>query len=396
MCRAKLKPGSETAYPPRNRRARRGREAGDPAYGGKPVKVGIIGAGIAGLCCALALERYGIVPDVFDWSDHWDRGPFTACLLELFGRPVPDQLIDLRKRYGISLEPIHTLNRLVMFSPRNMDQVQGWLGYVFARGDHPRSIERQLAATLARTRIRFNTAADYRELSTVYDHVVVATGSTRFPLETGCWTDIFRAWVRGAVVEGNFEPTAWFSWFDKSYANNGYAYLGPFNNREASLALVVSDIEQSELEARWQMFLKKEKLDYPLKRSFIMEHIAGVCYPKAVGNVTFIGNAGGFMDSMLGFGVYNSIVSGVLAAEAIHEGSSFPVKVSFLRKRLRDAYLIRRCLNKFTNHDYDRLMGVLKLPPVNRLVYNSSLDIISLLSAVLERIDGSPQLFNKF
>lgn len=46
------------------------------------------------------------------------------------------------------------------------------------------------------------------------------------------------------MIEGRFDPTAMVVWYNKSYANNGFAYLGPFNGQKASLVLIVSDVRE--------------------------------------------------------------------------------------------------------------------------------------------------------
>ncbi|HUW63615.1 MAG TPA: NAD(P)-binding protein [Spirochaetia bacterium] len=360
------------------------------------MRVCIIGAGLSGLSCAIALERYGIIPDVFELSERsGGRVPFTAALLQLAHRPAPDPLLDLRKRYGISIAPIHTLDKLVMFSPRNVAAARGWLGYIVIRGAHPRSVESQLYAQLSATKIRFNTMGDYRELSALYDRVVVATGTTRIAKEMGCWSDIFRNWARTAVIEGQFEPGTWLSWYNKSYANNGYGFLGPFSSTEASLGLIVSDIGEGDLESKWRMFLDTEKINYREKQNYVLEHITGVCYPMEVGNITFVGNAAGLMDSLVGFGIYNAIVSGFLAAESIYEQSSYEQKISFLKERMYSGYVGRLALNKFKNDDYDHLLGVLKTPPINNLIYNTNLNVWAGQGKLLE-LKGRPGLFDKF
>ena len=121
-----------------------------------------------------------------------------------------------------------------------MTRTEGQLGYIFEIGPNNRSITRQLYEKLT-TPVKFNTLADYKELAAHYDKIIVATGSAYFAKELGLWTDVFRGWVRGAVVSGSFNPHTWIVWYNKKYANNGYAYLGPFNSNTATLVLVVSD-----------------------------------------------------------------------------------------------------------------------------------------------------------
>lgn len=265
------------------------------------------------------MEKYGIIPDIYDQFDQsGERVPFTVNLFNLFYRPIEDPLIDLATNYGIKITPNDTMNKFVTFSPRNMYIASGQLGYSFEIGNSPRSINRQLSSKLS-AKVKYNTFidfADLKELSSSYDWVVVATGSSYIAKKLGCWTDIFRSWIRGAVVEGNFDPNTWFAWYNKSYEINGHAYLGPFDSKTASLALTVSDIKEGDMKHYWKKFWATEKLEYREKEHFLQEHITGFCYPKKVKNILLIGNAGGFLESLVGLGIYNAVVSGVMAARA--------------------------------------------------------------------------------
>ncbi|MFZ5642797.1 MAG: NAD(P)/FAD-dependent oxidoreductase [Bacillota bacterium] len=351
------------------------------------MKVCIIGAGLSGLSCALTLEKYGIMPDIYEQFDRCGgRVTFITTLLQIMNRPIKDPLTDLARRYGISITPINILNRMVMFTPCNMGTARGFLGYIFERGPSPRALDSQLTRKLS-AQIKYSTVADFKELSQKYDRVVVATGSPYIAKEMGCWTDVFRGWVRGALVEGEFDPTTWITWFNKSYANNGYAYLGPVNSRNASLVLIASDIREDEAESRWKKFLSTEKIRCIEKDSFLLEHIAGICQPKEVGNILLVGNAGGFMESFLGFGIYNAIASGVLAAQAIYEKTSYQAKMSYLDKTIHQSIPIRRALNMIGNSGYDSLLGLIKIPLLNNLIYNTNINFLELEASALSLVE---------
>lgn len=355
------------------------------------MKVCIIGAGVSGLSCAARLEKYGIIPDIYEQYDRCGgRVPYALNLFGLMNRPVKDPLNEMVKQYGIKIKPIGVLDKFVTFSPRNMYASRGPLGYAFEIGPSARSLNSQLCAQVS-AGIKYKARVDFKEMARVYDRVVVATGTPYAAKELGCWTDIFRGWITGAVVEGEFSPSTWICWFDKSYANNGYAYLGAFNSREATLGLTISDIRENEIEAGWKKFLDTEKIEYRQKDMFYQEHIAGFCHRREVGNILLVGNAGGFLDSLLGLGLYNAVVSGVLAADAIYEGSSYEKKIGFLKKKIYHSFVARRQVSKLKNSGYDYLFGILGNTAVNRLVFNTGLNVLA-INAMISHPASHPAL----
>lgn len=352
------------------------------------MKVCIIGAGVSGLACALTLEKHGIKPDLYEQFDCCGgRVPFIVCFLQVMHRPVTNLLLDLSINYGINIKPVNPLKRIIRFSPNNISRTVGQLGNIFELGPSPRSITSQLYARLD-TPVWFNAVADISKLTSRYDKVIVATGSPYIAKKLGLWTDIFRGWVRGAVVSGNFDPHTWMIWFNKKYANNGYAYLGPFSSNKASLVLVVSDVKEEEVEVRWNSFLETEKIVYREEEKFILEHIAGTCRPRQTGNIILVGNSAGFMESTFGFGLNQAIISGVLAARSLINNTPYEANISFLNEKLHQSKLLRQRLDSFRNENYDQLLGIFNIPPLDYLIYHTNLDILKIHAGFSEKISS--------
>ncbi len=162
--------------------------------------------------------------------------------------------------------------------------------------------------------------------------------------------------------------------------------MGPFSSKEASIVLIASDVKEQEIEDRWNFFLRTEKLNYQEITSFRLEHISGKCNQRETGNVLLIGNAGGLMESLLGFGLYNSVVSGVLAAQSTISGSSYIQKVAYMDQKIHRSYIIRQALNKITNKGYDMALSTLKIKPLSNFIYNTDIDVVSHLASILKPI----------
>ncbi|MBC7104316.1 MAG: NAD(P)-binding protein, partial [Firmicutes bacterium] len=343
----------------------------------------IVGAGVAGLTCALELQRRGVVPEVFEQRPSvGDPFPHVGGILQLFNRPVRDQLRYLHREFGLALVPLAPMRRIVMKTPHSTREVRGRLGYFFLRGRDPRSLENQLRSAVTAP-IHFNTRGDHRYLARRYDYVVVATGNNEVPAALGCWQPLTKAVVRGAVVLGEFDPHTIVMWLNTQYAKGGYAYLTPFSARRASLVLNVPDVGAEAVDYYWATFWRAENLRWEAVEDFVLEHHFGCVYPHRVGNVLLAGIAGGFMEPFLGFGLLGALKSGALAGRAIATGRDYEELVASLRRRTHQTLVFREWLNRATNRDLDLLVRLLTSPGVRQLVYNTNLDWVEWASRAL-------------
>ncbi|MGB9781188.1 NAD(P)-binding protein [Caldanaerobacter sp.] len=341
------------------------------------MKVGIIGAGIAGLSCAHFLERNGVFSHVYE-RNHRIGNLFTygEIVLNLMTRPYDS--LEIMNRMGISLQPLSTLKRLVIKSPKNKVEIKGKLGYIFERGQGENSVENQIAKNLT-SKIFFNINANYESLMKEYDHVVIATGNSMMAKSITEWENIVSASIKGGIAIGNFEPDTVYVWFDRSYANSGFGYLVPLGPKKASLVLVVTYSLKEEVENMWQEFLSKEKINFSMVETFESELEIGMPRHRSIGKVYLVGNAGGFLDSAFGFGLINSMMSSFYCSFSIVKGYNYEEKVLNLQKKLNNLRKIRERMDTGTNEDIERLIGLMKNPLVKTLVYNTNIDIFSYL-----------------
>ncbi len=358
------------------------------------MKVAIIGGGLSGLSCAHELEKHNIRPVVYE-RQHYIGAPYplVTAAIQIWHRPVKDVIEYYRNAFGISINPLNTVKKLVHCSPNRENVIRGSnLGYLLKRGRDRDSLNNQVYSQLKKTEIRLNEIGDYRMLSRQYDVVVIATGNPVLTEELGCWQTWLDAYVRGAVVLGDFDPNTAVIWFNKSYCKNGYAYLLPFDSKKAALHLVVTNVDERDIDRYWEMFLYSENLKYTMVEEFEQRHTSGFAYPLKLGNLYFVGNACGGLDPFLGFGHLNAIVTGVMAARSVAGGKDYEKLLKGILKNLRWRLEFRKLFNTLDDRDYDRLITAIGLPGIRHLLYHTNFNVFKYGSLAIRLLSGDNKL----
>lgn len=340
------------------------------------MKVAIIGAGLAGLYCAHELERLGVGPDIYEMRSYVGEPiNHVTAVLDITHRPIKDMIRYYKKELSIDITPYNTVRSMEHHAPNKTTTIYGHFGYLFKYTKDPDSLKLQLYGKLKKSRLFFNEFGDYEKLSKKYDYVVIANGTSAYAEELGCWQNWITTYVRGAVILGNFDPTRLIVWINKDYTKNGYAYLTAFDNKKASIVLITSEVNEKEIDRYWELFLYTENIKYPIVEEFKLAHTSGFVFPHRLGNLFFIGNAGGGIEPFLGFGHFNAAVMGVGAARSIVLGKDYEKQIEEIMDRNIQMQRFRKVFNTMTNAGYDMLVAALGLPGVVPLIYSSSVNV---------------------
>lgn len=353
------------------------------------MKVAIIGAGMAGLYCAHELERLGIKPVIFEKNGYVGEAiNHVAGVLDISHRPIPDIVKYMSRNHHIDIQPLAPINVLEHHSPNVTTTLRGFFGYLFKYSKDADSLKCQIYGKLNNTKLLLEEMGDYIKLSEKFDYVVVANGNSGYAEEAGIWQDWLKTYVRGAIILGDFDPNKLTVWINKDYCKNGYVYMTPFDRHRASIVIITTDVNEKEIGRYWELFLYGEGIKNPIVEEFTLLHKSGFVYPHRIGNIFFIGNAGGGVEPFLGFGHLNASIMAVAAARTIALGWNLEKQIKSIMQRNDDFRRFRMMFNTMTNKQYDILMASLRLPVVKQLLYSTNFNVSKYGAIASRLLDG--------
>lgn len=328
------------------------------------IKIAIMGAGLSGLACAITLEKQGITPVIFEQrSQVGDRFVNGEILMPILERPVRDNIAYLAEKHGIFLQPLSNIKTLIVHSEHEQARISGNLGFVNARGREADSFENQLARQV-KSKIIFNSQASYEELLGDFTHVVLATGDAAYAAKLQDFQQDLTVTLKGVTVEGSFDRFTVASWLDNRLAPQGYGYLIPFSEKEATVVIGYPDYPQNteqDINILWDRFYHRvcQDLNQTLKvtdRFEITRYIMGICKYPRIGNTFFVGNCFGTMMPFMGFGQFPSILSGIYAAQDLCGLGNYEQLTKHLRVSYRNSLVMRRSFEQLNNRKLDMVV----------------------------------------
>ncbi|MGE4282997.1 MAG: NAD(P)/FAD-dependent oxidoreductase [Clostridia bacterium] len=363
------------------------------------MRAAIMGAGLSGLTCAYILEKYGYNFDIFeDRTCIGDRFVNGEIIMEILDRPVQDIFSLLSMEHGLYLKATNVINKIMINSPKETAEIEAFVGYITIRGRHEYSLEKQIAANLKKS-IYFNSQKTIEDLLYDYDKLVLATGDGSYSEKLQNYTTHIRVNLKGATIEGSFDPHTVIAWLNNNFAPQGYAYLIPFNSREANVVIGYPNYEHNkkyDIDKLWTNFLNSFNFRFRVTDQFqITNYQIGISDKCKVGNILFTGNCFGTIMPFLGFGQNAAMLTGIYAGLDICDKGKYEKHLKTLRASYFDSLALRKKLEKMNNDDYDTLVRLLKSPIGKQIFTNKKFNFLKYaakVSKMLDRYDKTPQL----
>lgn len=361
-----------------------------------PIKVAIMGAGLAGLACAIMLEKNGIEPVIFEKRRQvGDRFINGEILMSILNRPIDDCLAHFSQNYGIYLQPVGNIGKAVIFSENNKAELTGQIGFSNIRGRHPHSFENQLARQV-KTGIEFNSEACYEELLEEYTHVVMATGDGTYAGKVQNYRPDLTATLKGAIVTGKFDRYTVYAWLNNHLAPKGYGWLIPLSEKEANIVIGYPDYSENKEKdpnVLWERFYEDvcNKMGQYLKvvdRFEVNRYLFGICKYPRIGNTFFTGNCFGAIMPFLGFGQFPALLTGIYAAHDLSGKGKYDEMTGHLRQSYQNSLVVRRALEKLDNRKLDTLVKAMDTEWGNRAFNAKKFDLLKFVSYLLRPATG--------
>ncbi|WP_218971032.1 NAD(P)/FAD-dependent oxidoreductase [Alkalihalobacterium bogoriense] len=353
------------------------------------MEVAIMGAGLSGLSCAIILEKNGITPTIFEHrKEVGDRFINGEAILPLLDPPIDDAIQFLSEQYGIFLKPVNNIQRLTFVSENEETTVRGHLGFINTRGRHKLSFEKQLMSQL-QVDIVFNSKKTYEDLLHEYSHVVLATGDASFSEDISIFQKDLTTTVKGATIEGSFDPRHVYLWLNNTFAPKGYSYLLPFSKQEASIAIAFPEYEPQQADLLWDAFIKE--VSHSLQQQIqitdqfqVSNYIVGLNKYPRIGNTFFTGNCMGSIQPFMGFGQLFAFLTGIYAAEAILGQGSYEAKTKSLIRNYKDSLTLRRLLESCDNQKFNLLVKSLNTETGKEAIRAKNHQYLTTISSLLK------------
>ncbi len=270
-------------------------------------------------------------------------------------------------------EPDRLMKRIKLHSPNITASLNGKLGFFYEVGG-TNGIEAKARKNIERLLpIHYSTKIENKSQLQDKFQIIVAADGYRSTLASEAGLLVSRTPKQigvgvGFTVKGDFDPESIEIWLDNYFSLNGYSYVIPFSEHEASLvsASVGKTVNQAAYVERLKELMQLRKWELCGAWVDFESWYAFSSYTKE--NLYVVGNAGSFTESAFGFGLKWAMQSAKLCARAIHENIDYNY---LIRKELLPDFqsfqVIRKSFETANDIGYDKFVKRFKNPLVKRL-----------------------------
>ena len=285
----------------------------EPVPGQNLDPVTVVGAGPAGLACAIMLARHGRRVVVREW--HRDVGSrFHGDFQGLENWSQHGSVLDELASAGIETTfEHHAVSRGTIYDSRGTRysvQSRRPLFYLVRRGSDEGCLDR----ALLRQALEVGVDVRFEERLTAFDGTAVLSIGPRR-------ADAIAA---GYVFETDMPNGSWLI-LDNRVAPLGYAYLLIHAGHGTVASCMFTDFKDQARYVERTVAAFRERVGLEMKNARRFGGFANFRLPRTAmqGGHPVIGEQAGFQDPLAGFGMRYALRSGVLAAESILHGTDY-------------------------------------------------------------------------
>jgi len=234
--------------------------------------------------------------------------------------------------------------------------------------------------------VRYGEAPALADLERDYDVVVLATGNFDYLPAAARFRIDARLAMHYALVgekEERIRADEVEHWLNARYARKGYCYRMPLAEGRAMVCCAgVMTAGRDDVRPGWEMF-KAEQVagKYAIEEEHhIVNYLFGEPEQVRVGNIFLTGTNAGCTNPFYGYGIFNSLLSGMFAAEAIARGESYEDKMRSVRREYARGLDLFKRFHQFGDRGYDLIIRAAGTRLAAGLMKQGSADFVGWLS----------------
>jgi flavin-dependent dehydrogenase len=309
----------------------------------------ILGGGIAGLTAAINLKRAGIDVEVHERKEACGKRTNDFQFLEnwTFGEDALEIVKGMHIRTDFYIKPHYTQGAISPSGNKYVGTSNRPVCYLIKRGKDEDSLDRSLASQCRQSDIKlvYNSGLKRSEAD------IIATGIKR------------PAFICTGILFPCELHDHSYLLFDNDLSDKFYSYF--VANDQVGEIVSINPVGYKDHLKRLDKTVARFEEILSIKIEKISERFAAplsfeALNPAVANYQYFVGEAAGFQDALMGFGMLYAFKSGYLAAKSIVEDIDYQQLLDKeIMRPIRVSAINRVLFEKFTNQGYERLINIL-------------------------------------